>query len=293
MFKSIIPGLVSFDTKLRKIPGMYVSSDFDFYLPTEKKHIFHFNISRKEIKQDGKFDFKDGYFLRSQQRWRYFRNLLMFKLAFEYVESSFSFTKEYSMIPFQLGSILPVGQIISDFIFLKMFLNGYLFFKGCSVISNKSVVMVIASPKMNGKTTFVKDRLSQGYSLISEDLVIIDPQKKIIFPFAPFFNNYGRLPNRQLKNELEKRSVVTEPKFFSKICLLENKNTMNKEKNKSELSDFIKLNVLLLCKNPFVLDYLYKENLINPFINKVNSLTNTSIPFYFYEINDYNYPKIL
>jgi len=293
MFKSIVPGLVSFDTKLRKIPGMYTSSDFDFYLPTEKKHIFHFNISIKDIKQDVKFNFRDGYFSRNQQGWQYFRNLFMLKLALEYARNSFSFTKDYSMIPFQAGSILPVGQIISDFIFLKMFLNGYLFFKGCSVISDDGEVIVIASPKMNGKTTFVKNSLQRGCSLISEDLIIIDPQKKIIFPFTPCFSNYGRLSNRELKREVNKESVVIEPRAFSKICLLENKNVKNKNKSRTKLSDFIKLNTLLLCKNPFVLDYLYKEQLLDPFIIRINSLSNISIPFYFSEINNYNYANVL
>lgn len=293
MFKSIVPGLVSFDTKLRKISGMYASNDFDFYLPTEKKHIFHFNISIKEIKQNAKFNFRDGYFFRNQQGWQYFRNLFMFKLAFEYVGNSFSFTKDYRMIPFQIGGILPVGQIMSDFIFLRMFLNGYLFFKGCSVISDDGEVIVIASPKMNGKTTFVKNSLQRGCSLISEDLVIIDPQRKIIFPFAPCFSNYGRLSNRELKREINKESIAIEPRTFSKICLLENKNIRNKEKSRTKLNDFIKLNTLLLCKNPFVLDYLYKERLLDLFITKINSLSNISIPFYFSEINNYNYQNVL
>ena len=45
MYKNIVPGLISFDTKLNFVHGINYSEDFNFYKPVRKPAKFHYRIN--------------------------------------------------------------------------------------------------------------------------------------------------------------------------------------------------------------------------------------------------------
>ena len=94
-YKNIVPGLISFKTSLNKLTGFYYSDNFNYYSNVSKKNKFHYNIYvDDDINIPGEYDFRDAFFIKSQNKWYYERNLGPISLKL-YFDGDFAGRRQY------------------------------------------------------------------------------------------------------------------------------------------------------------------------------------------------------
>ncbi|MEA1962843.1 MAG: hypothetical protein U9M94_01235, partial [Patescibacteria group bacterium] len=113
MYKNIIPKLVSLDTDLKKIKGFGFSENLDFYNNIHEENKFYYKVLIDDnIKIPSKYDFRGGYYFKFNGSWYYERKIfknISLKFKYDVKNKTFIFNKAYSIIPFEIGGILPVG----------------------------------------------------------------------------------------------------------------------------------------------------------------------------------------
>lgn len=298
--KNIIPDLVSFDTNLKKIKGFSLSDNFDFYSNITSKNQFHYKIFVvKDIEIPKEYNFRSGYYFKKAGIWYYERKLFCFSFKFKYDAKNkiFSFNKAYSYLPFEIGSIYPVGRHLNDLIGIDLFLNGYDIFKGCAFVY-KNITYCFVAPSFNGKTSFLYEAMGMGSKYIAEDMLVVDARRHKVYPTSCFKNNFGRSINNRLLKIL-KKNIVIKSVNYDRMFLLENslfdsdkdKKIYNKEVEKN-IGDFISLCSLFFLNNNFIRAFIFKESKSDRIKNRLKEL-ETCLNFKYFKINNFNFKKLL
>lgn len=296
MYKSIVPELVSFDTKLDFVDAITYSEDFNFYKPVKKPAKFHYKIKvDNNIYFPEVYDFKNGYFYKNKDDWYYRRDLKFFTLKLKYAEKekTFYFNSIYSLVPFEIGHIFPVGRLIRDFIDLDLFQKGYLTILGGFTINYKGKIISIVGPSMNGKTTLLKRIIEDGGHYISEGPIIIDIKNNHVFPCSNI-EKKGRKISRELYALIEKNNIRHYQKErIDKLYLIINSTNPDFDATNKDLFDFIFFRSLIFLKSPFISAYIFKNNLTKKIFDQICSLQkNISINNQFLPIKNYDYDQI-
>lgn len=261
--KNIVPGLLTFDTKLNRITGFSISNNLNFFQPSSSRSKYHYKIRiDSHIIVPTDYDFSCGYYRKKNNCWFYERKILgrfSIKFMYDIKQRLFTFNRLYSLIPFQIGGIYPVGQLISDVVRADMFVNKVLVILGMAVTYNKKNYCVIA-PSFNGKTTLVKNILEQGGKYIADNLVILDLEKNIAYPTAHTGRVYGRIVNQQVDTLLDRGNTITTPVEIDKVVFMTNK-MRGVENKKIHPSDFILMNSLAFLYTLFGRSYVAENNL--------------------------------
>jgi hypothetical protein len=273
MYKNIVPSLISFDTKLNNLKGFYFADDFNYFPETKVKNKFHYKlILKNDIEIPNNYDFKNGYFFRKGQCWYYERKLSIFTLKFCYdsENKNFYFNKIYSLIPFEIGHIFPIGRHVTDFIILDLFLEGFCYFGGCAFRLKGKNICILA-PSFNGKTSLITDIIDRGGKYIAEDLIILNIYKQTIYPTAVRTHLLARDIDRKLAKKFDKTTTSIRVRKMDKLFLIQNHtNTLNKGTNKN-LLDYFNLNSPFY-KNVFCRSYIFDNNLSIKISNQIKKL---------------------
>ena len=296
MYKNIVPGLISFDTKLNFVHGINYSEDFNFYKPVKKPAKFHYKISvNNNISTPVSFDFRNGYFMKFGHCWYYERNLRFFKLKFCFDEEKkeINFDQCYSRFPFEVGHIFPVGRLIRDFIELDLFQKGYLTFVGGFTVKYQGKIISIVGPSMNGKTTLLKKVIKNGGHYISEGPIIINIKNNHVFPCSNI-EKKGRKISRELYALIEKNNLRHYQKEkIDKLYLIINSTNPDFDATNKDFFDFIFFRSLIFLKSPFIASYIFKNNLTRKVFDQISNLRkNISINYQFLQIKNYCFDQI-
>jgi len=266
--KTVIPGLLTINTKLHRIPGFSLSSNLNFFPQTSTKCPYHYSVKiDNHICVPKDYDFISGYFLKKDDSWYYERNIFgLFKLKFSFNTRNkiFSFNKVFSLIPFQIGGIYPSGQLISEIIRCDMFINKILVILGMAV-SHKGKNYCVIAPSYNGKTTLENKILESGGKYISDNLVIVDFEKNIAYPAAHTGKVFEREANQMVHSILTKTNIISTPVKIDKVIFMTNQMT-KKINKKVRPSDFIVLNSVAFLYSLFGRSYVAEGSHTNKII---------------------------
>ena len=295
-YKSIVPDLISFDTQSNHLPLLYYSEDFSFYKLVKKPAKFHYKIKvDNNIYFPEEYDFKNGHFYKNKDDWYYKRDLKIFTLKFKYAEKekTFYFNSIYSLVPFEIGHIFPIGRHIRDFIDFDLFQKGYLTILGGFTINYKGKIISIVGPSMNGKTTLLKKVIEDGGHYISEGPIIIDIKNNQVFPCSNI-EKKGRTISRELYALIEKNSIRHYQKEkIDKLYLIINSTNPDFMASNKDFFDFIFFRSLLFLKSPFIASYIFKNNLTRKVFDQIGNLRkNISIYYQFLQIKNYCFDQI-
>lgn len=288
MYKSITPGLITFDTSLKKLPGSYYSDNFDSYSETKKKGRFHYRLLlNNNIKIPQKYDYKDAYFIKSKNKWYYERKLgpVNLKFCFNPAKNIFSFNYTYTVIPFLIGDVCPIGLLISDFINLDLFLVGITTLKGCAYNLNQKNICLMA-PSNNGKTRLIEKVLRNGGKYITEDILIMDLQNKIVYPNTIRSNIFAKKADRWLRN-LQNEKLITKPQRIDNMYLVQNSTSKDySSKNKSIYQFFHSWRVPFNI-NPLLRSFVFEEGLRSDVDHRLSDLNKSQ--YIYKHIKEFNY----
>jgi hypothetical protein len=276
MYKNIIPHLVSFDTKMKRIRGLFICRDINFFGKTEIKNRFHYKIYLTEkIKIPQRYDFRSEYFIKKDGKWFYERKIwfLSFKFMYDPQNKIFYLNKLYSLLPCRIGGVFMIGEHISHLISLDLFLHGFTIFRGCAFQKNNRVSCIVA-PGFNGKTTFLKKALDDNGKYVAEDLLILDNEKDKIFPTCPFLKNYF-LQDRKilLKKEIAQK-IIEIPLPINKLYLVQNLLGEKYKPKDKRIIDFILLDSMFFLSNNFIKSIVFEEALGDEILKKIIALEN-------------------
>lgn len=293
MIKTIIPQLLSLETDLNSVKGMYLSQNFSFYGTPSRPLKFHYKIRISNAIDDLKdFEFRQGFYKYSNGVWSYCRNLLGLELKFRYDSEKkiFSFNKNYSKIPFEFGGILPVGKLISDIIALDLFLNDYVLFYG-SAFRYQDKNYGLVAPSYNGKTTFLNSIIQKKGQYISEDIVIINFEKNEVFPVGIRQKNFLRSTNKILSKSLAGKDLLVHKLKLDNLIFATNSTSAEKHlKSNHSLLDFLNL-CSLTFNSTFAKSYIFQNNLSQKIFNKTDKLRKIKI--HYQQISSYRYEDII
>jgi len=296
MYKNIIPNLISFDTVLNRINGFSFAENFNFFKKVSKPEIFHYKIEiKKNIFIPRDYDFRNGFYFKKDDNWYYERFFfgISLKLRFDIKNKIFYFNKNYSYIPFEIGGICPVGKHISDLINMDLFFNGYNIFRGCAFLYKGKVFCLIA-PGFNGKTSFMCEMIKNGAKYIAEDILIINNDKKNVYPSGCFKKNFGRSINKKLFKNIQK-NILSESIAYDYLFLIENFTTSVDKNNQIEsknINNFLPVCSLFFISNNFIRSILSEKNNFLEFFKKIEDIKN-NLNFKYIKIKDFNFKKIL
>ena len=296
MYKSIIPGLVSFDTGLNSINGFVMCQDLNFYTSTKSKHKFHYKVSlQSDIDIPEKYFFKSEYSQFHGSDCFYARKIYGWspKLKVGLEDNSFVFNKQYSYLPLKIGGIFTIGENLSNLIEFNLFLNDYLILRGIS-FKYRGKVIGICAPGFNGKSTILKKYLALGASYIAEDYLVINLKTYEVFPTCPLVQEYywrNRRIGHSLGNLLKTSEILEGPVKLDSLYLITN-SLENKVEEIKSWGDFVSLNSLYFLDNYLVRAIVFKNSLAKKLSNKINNVINLNINYKFISINNFNYDFI-
>lgn len=279
-YKSLINDLVSLETKLKRIGGMSLSYNFDFYNRTAEKQRFHYKIEidgHFEVPVDS-FELRVGHYYRKNNCWYYCRKFFIFEFKMEYNlnKNIFKFNRSYhlysnihDLFPITFGATVTAGRNVMDVITMDLFLSDILFIGGIAVRKNDKTTCLIA-PSCNGKTSNLLELLKNKAQYIAEDILIIDTKTEIVYPTCPNINNYGRPTNRYLKR-IDKANIITKPQQIDGIIFAY--NTMNNCSKRICSVNYIFTNCLNFLDNPMIKAVLFGENSTEKIIGKLDNVS--------------------
>ncbi len=290
MHINIVPGLISFETSLNNLPGFYYSDNFDSYPKTRKKNQFHYSVFiDNNIKIPQKYNFRDAYFIKSKNIWYYERKLgpLSLKFCFDPTKKTFSFNRIYTLVPFLIGNIFPVGLHISDIINLDLFMAGITTLKGCAYNYNYKNVCVLA-PSNNGKTELIKKILKRGGKYLAEDILLLNLQENIVYPNSIRTNVFAKKADKWLK-DLHDEELIMQPQSIDSIYLVQNYTSKYYVSQDKSIYNFFHLWRVSFNVNPLLRSYVFEGHLRNKIDFNVNMLKKKNFKFSFKEIKKFNF----
>ena len=298
MYKNIIPGLLSFDTELKALNGFYFSDNFDFYNNIKKKSNFHYKLSiDSKLQISDKYDFRNGFYFRNLESY-YYHHGLNLKFKYDYINKEFVFNKFYSLIPFEIGRIFPVGKVIADIIDLDLFLDGYIIFRASFCFQYKGQNIGIIAPSFNGKTTFLEKILNnKNARYISEDNLIIDIDKNVIYPTMSRTQNklssIGSRRKTDIRGVLSAGNTIYDgPVSLDKLFIIVNSTTKNQYRHHKTIFEAFFLKSLYFLEDFFVRSYIFENNLTFDVYQQISKIKNLNIEYKFLNIKNFNFNSI-
>jgi hypothetical protein len=299
MYKNIIPGLVSFETDLRRLRGCYISADFDAYLPVSAPGLFHYTLKVENwVSFPRDCQFRHQSYFKSGDRWYYERKLqpgIALKFSYDAHDRIFRFNELLRRVPVNIGGILPAGGHIADIVALDLLLGGYLLLRGNAMAFGEKAICVVGAGS-NGKTTFLKGALDLGAGYISDELLVLDLRRKLVFPVS-LAGNLGRSTNMRLKRELrDSRKVVTATVEVERLFLLQNESgghTGTPSPDKGLLDYLYMLSLGEFYDSPFVTAYVHEEGLTGELFDRFDNVRNLDWEFSFVRVSDYDFAELL
>ena len=295
MFKNIIPNLISFETEFSKIPGFYLSDNFNFYPQIEMKNLFHYKIFiDNNIIIPKQYDFRNGYFLKFLNKWYYERKLfgiITLKFSFDRESRVFVFNKNFMYVFFEIGHIFPVGKHMADIISLDLFLGNFFVIGGCAFTYKSNNYCVIA-PSFNGKTTLISNILNNKDSkFISEDILVMDLFNMKIYPIAPRTNLFARKTNKELVTNFLKDRIEIGVQRIDNLFLFYNSRNSDYLGKDKKLSDFFNLLGFNFLRNPYVNSVIFFEDLTSVIREKKSSILELEdkIKYKFFPIKNFSF----
>ena len=294
MYKNIIPSLLSLEINTKLFKKFNLSDNFDFYPAIKNENKFHYTIVIDDnINVPDDYDFRNGHFYKKGNIWYYKRKIGFFTLKFSYnlKNKIFAFNKIYFLIPFEIGHIWPVGRHIFDLINLDLFLNGYIFIRGCAVNYKNSTTAFIG-PSFNGKTSLIESIIDKGGKYISEEYFILDIKTKNIFP-SSCLTAHGRLNNLNLNRKLNDKNIIKEKVYLDKLVLFLNKKNIIYVHTKKDIFDFIILRSLYFFKNDFIKSYIFVEDSTEKLFEIINKMKSLNIQYKFAQMNNFKFDDLI
>lgn len=267
MYKSIIPGLVTFETTLNRIPGSFLFRDLNYYPKSTSRARFHYDIDVGNVAIPQKYDFRHSYYRFTDGIWYYQRRLpggVSLKFLYDDNSKRFVFNKSYLAVPVELGGILPIGKHITDIITLDLFQKDIFIMRGLAYCLKNIVVAAIA-PSFNGKTTLLGEVLRQGGLYISEDILVIEPDRKTVYPTSSIAKNFGRHINARVDQQA-RNHLLSQPQKVDRLIFYFNQQNNSSRTIRPRFDDYWQLSSLLAHNNNFIKSY--------GFVNHLAQLTN-------------------
>ncbi len=299
MYKNIIPGLVSFETSTRRLSGCYISADFDAYPPLGEPGRFHYTLGvANKLYFPSNYQFRHQSYFKSGSCWYYERKLPTgIPLRFRYDASSrtFHFNEMLRRVPVNIGGIIPAGGHISNIIALDLLLTGYVLLRGNAMAFGEKAICVVG-PGSNGKTSFLNRALDLGARYISDELLVLDIERRLVFPVS-LAGNLGRHTNRRLKRDLrEGGKAVTAPLQVEGLFLIQNKcgrQTGTASPDKELLDYLYMLSLGEFYNSPFVTAFVHEEGLTGELFDWFDRVRNLDWEFSFVRVDDYDFSELL
>jgi hypothetical protein len=299
MYKNIIPGLVSFETKGRHLSGCYISADFDAYPPVSAPAAFHYVLMvEKGLSFPADCQFRHQSYFKSGECWYYERKLapgVPLRFSYDPSKKVFRFNEMLRRVPLNIGGILPAGGHISNIIALDLLLEGYVLLRGNAMAFGDRAVCVLG-PGSNGKTTILKRALDMGARYVSDELLLLDMECKTAFPIS-LAGNLGRRTNRQLKRDLrDSTRAVTAPLEVGGLFLIQNisgRQTGTASPEKDWLDYLYMLSLGEFYNSPFITAFVHEEGLTGELFNRFDMARNLCWDVSFVRVNDYDFSELL
>lgn len=299
MYKTIVPELVTFDTNLSELPSFILCENFNFYKPSVLKGELHYKVYVDNSLQTPKeWSFRSEYTLVVGKKYYYYRRIAFWNPVFCYdsVTKEITFNTDYLRLPFHIGGIPSVGELISGLIESELFFKGVIILRGIAYVRNKQVI-ALSSPGFNGKTTFLKRQIIAGCSYIAEDYLIIKGKDHIVYPTCPLTRESiwrRRGIDKNMKNLFKSNNVIATPLKISKLIFSQNIAVHGDFNQSKKLVDYLILNSMYFMGNIFIKSYIFYENLgdnipinINNFMNYFeNALLDETVDFKYEEMNE-------
>lgn len=290
MHKTIIPGLVTFDTPLKTLRGSYFARDLHFFEPTKTPARYHYQINlSSDISIPERYDFRNGYYLYANKKWYYERRLplgLTLKFSYEPHRHTFTLNRLYSLIPFEIGGILPAGKHIADVVGLDLALDGYTVVRGFAYRIGEEAHCCIA-PSFNGKTTLMKQILERGGQYIAEDILVMHGNQ--VYPTAAIGQNYGRGINKNVET-LARHQHADDPQPVTSFTVLHNATTTEPAEMPADVESYLLMNTLTLSESKFIRSYVLVHNLTHRFLQTLRPPLLASARIM--RIHNYNFEQL-
>lgn len=291
VFKTIVPGLITFDTKLNGIKDFGLSENFNFYKSQVEKQKFHYSLMvENDIEIPLSYDFRNGYYFKKDGCWYYFRKIfkgLSLKFKYDPKNKVFYFNRLYTKILFGLGGIRTIGEHIFDFISLDLLLNDYVIFLGCAYYKENKTICIIG-PSFNGKTSLIKSILKKEGKYIAEEKLIINFKENKVYPNSPHLLNHFRTANKGLLN-LNKNQIIDHPMRIDDLSLLQNSlGLKNGSSKKKDLSEYLLICSLFFLNNLMVRSFIVEEGLLESLTKKIEDIKKIK-KYNFVNINNFRY----
>lgn len=266
MYKTIVPDLITFDTNLKDLPSFVLCEKFDFYSPSSSKADFHYKVALdRTLKIPKNWRSRSEYALVSGSKYYYYRKIAFWNPIFCYDSSTktISFNSDYLRLPFHLGGIPSVGELISGLVEVELFLKGIITLRGISYVKNNKVI-ALCSPGFNGKTSHLKKEVTSGCSYIAEDYLIIKAKDLIVYPTCPLTKESAwrrRGIDKKMKNIFNPNNTITSPIKLNKLFFSENIRDLDGVYKTKDLMDYLVLNSMYFMGNIYLKSYIFDKNL--------------------------------
>jgi hypothetical protein len=299
MYKNIIPGLVSFDTSLKRLSGCYISAEFEAFPPVREPAAFHYTLAvENSMSFPADCQFRHQSYFKSGECWYYERKLpLGVPLRFSYDPGNklFRFNEMLRRVPVNIGGILPAGGHLSNIIALDLLLEGYVLMRGNAMAFGDRAACVIG-PGSNGKTTILNQALDIGAKYVSDELLLLDMERKKAFPIS-LAGNLGRRTNMQLKRYLrDSGQAVTAPLEVGGLFLIQNtsgKQTGTASPEKDWLDYLYMLSLGEFYNSPFITAFVHEEGLTEELFERFDRVRNLCWDVSFVRVKDYDFSELL
>lgn len=250
----------------------YPFSDTDKYIYKIIIHDFCANELNKLM--ENKVE-RDGYFFKISRNKFFYNWKCVFKFFYHRKKDEliFKFNKNWVYLPFQMGQLFPISQIIRDIVIYELFKKKFLFFTAAGYVNKKNKAEIYILPSFTGKTTLINKKLEEGYKILNDDWVLIDLNNLFAYPIytISFSDNFfiRLLDNRNSSKKLKLLRVenfVTYPVEIEKIIV------KNKLKTNLSFNDIIFSNSLHFLRNKIVRSLIMFDRSGDLIINNINYL---------------------
>lgn len=292
-YKTLIPGLVTFDSPRVHMNNMYISSDFSYYSEATEKAKFHYKetVVSKIVAKEKTYDMRSEYLLKEGTLWHYHRPSRFFPLSLTYdtATGTFAYTRQYSHVPFGIGGIFPVGEFIADIINYRLFLEGYVVLRGIAY-SYQGKTICITAPGFNGKTRFLDHMLLKGAQYIAEDLLVIDIRNGLVYPTCSFVRRHAWQKKRGLHIPEETIQAIREPRAIDMLYCTENSMRTSYIPISKTFSEFLLVNDRYFLRNRLIRSIVFEEGTWE----KILSITTSpiAVPHAFIPIHNFDYAAL-
>lgn len=290
----IIPELVTCDSNVMIVRGSNLFRKLGFFPETSSPAQLHYRLLRvAEIHIPKTYDFRYQYYVRHNGTWFYQRKLpfgLSLKFSYDPKTRTFSFNRLFHLVPFEIGSIMPVGRHIADIINLELTLAGYIVMRGFACTYGGRSLAVTAPP-LNGKTSMLRRALESGGQYIASDILVIDHKQHLIYPTAHIDYNYGRADDKNLIAGYHAHQAAG-PLPLSQLFCLYNSTSNQADTKRHNFADYLSMNSALFAGNNFMRGYVFAEGVVDAYDAAVAEQVAADIPARVMHIEDFDYDGV-